>query len=251
VENAISITVRALEELFDFLRESGLDSIARSWEFIDDAVDVASDIASTNPKERNQAAARLAEITKPSKQGKRSKLYLERLREEARAARMSPSDYLDKILVPGGVILATARMDSLQPIRLGRKWITGNDGKLQRLRPAHDLTVAGFIRWVYQQGNRASIETLMETSREKVPAPIITADDDPVQDQIIAAEATEKAKSQLAALLKKESPRVRTLLTQALKRDGELVTLLRELGYKPAAIRKMREQMRKSFQQKK
>jgi hypothetical protein len=73
---------------------------------------------------------------------------------------------------------------------------------------------------------------------------LITPDVDPTRDKVVAAEAREDAKGDVAFLFKNVSPKEQELLNEALSRGGDLLEVLRERGYGQDAIRQIRRRFR-------
>jgi hypothetical protein len=269
LENPVELTGRKIQELVEFLRESGLDKIAGT-EFLADALDVAHALVSKKTSERDWAAKRLAEITIFSF-SKRPRSCLKRLREKAQAAGMSPTDYLQQILITGGVLDATRVMDLPQTWRPGKKWVKDKLGKKKLQRPDRDLKVAEFIRWVYLKGHGFALDALLEmpanqdalnTNRKKASdkkkgdrakdesenRTVLTADH--AKDEIDRAAVTDFtavaiAKAACDEALRKASSKEKQRLEAALEDGGDLNTWLQEQGYPVPTIRKIRERLRK------
>jgi hypothetical protein len=240
-----AVLIDAFEKFRKFF-DLELSAVIRSWDLIEDQSDIII-LASGTRADQVEAAKRLAkQLLQPA-------LLSIRLRNEARRLNMPETQLIDEILFPDGLMVAMAKMDEPQKVRLRRTWVVDQNGKIWVLRPARDLTVATFLRLLHREASKASrailldqpypsddalnwqqatdgrsadhgyaydqknkdddngvLEKLDQASFRRLGCKkgrtlLITAEEDPTRNEVIAIEAKKQAEKDLFLLLKNAS----------------------------------------------
>src|SRR5262249_444297 len=128
---------------------------SRTWKLIkaDEALVM---LTSGSKPNQIEAARRLGRTMIPPK------VLSGHLRNAATAVDMSPETFLPEVLFTAGLIVAVAEMESPQTVRLGQKWILGEDGRIRHVRPVYDLEIGDFIRWLCQEATEACNAILLQ-----------------------------------------------------------------------------------------
>jgi hypothetical protein len=250
---------------------------ARAWHLIEAHNDLIA-LTSGDKKQQVAAALRLSrKMIKPK--------IKKNLRAAAAAAAKSPEEFLQDILFPEGLILASAEMETPQRVRLGRKWVVRDDGTIQHIRPVRDLSVGDFIAWLYQEATRACNAILQERAYpgrdlverthaadigeldlatvdrgvrrikqsryddQTIVVAIVTPSvSNPLDDMLVGIESADESKKQVSALLSCASRREAAIIEEALRlNDGDMVELLATKGMRADAIRQIRRRLRRKM----
>lgn len=171
-------------------------------------------------------------------------------------------------LFPAGLILAVGEMDRPQHIRLGKKWIVNDRGKIKELVPLDDLRGGEFLQWLIQETLKATTADLLDRSypgrsvsdqkEENLEehllsemahtnsSLIMAVMDIPesAEERLLARETRKEASEDVWKLQKVATRAELRYIRKALKEGDDFVALLRKDGVNPATIRKIRQRLR-------
>ena len=177
----------------------------------------------------NAALTRLIAQLPP---GLRKPCAAEALRQQAAAQHTSPRDFLRTVVFPEAIRLVAREVTTPQRMRLGRKWVTNQHGKILVAVPM-ELAPFAFDDWFISQVYAAAAAIVLD---EVYPRPItqqaqvVVYEEDALERLTTPASAGARDSAMLTALLQAEemdpADQLHRMLTVASPRGKELLLLL-------------------------
>jgi DNA-binding CsgD family transcriptional regulator len=174
--------------------------------------------------------------------GLRKPCAAEALRQQAASQHTSPRDFLRTVVFPEAIRLVAREVTTPQRMRLGRKWVTNQHGKILVAVPM-ELAPFAFDDWFISQVYAAAAAIVLD---EVYPRPItqqaqvLVYEEDALERLTTPASAGARDSAMLTALLQAEemdpADQLHRMLTVASPRACELFRLLSQgLSIKEAA----------------
>ncbi len=193
---------------------------------------------------RFRAASQLTERLRPVLKNPRASESLSHL---AKDRNRSPAELMRECFLPSGVVLATSEIGQPQKIRLGKKWVRGEDGRVTEIQPL-DLPIGDLVTWMLQKAR--SITTALLSNRQH--GDDLTDALDPEQsypqenalDLLIAPEKLREQYEIHSTLWTVASPQERQLLDH-LTAGAKMVDIPKLMGLSRSATYTLRDRLRK------
>ncbi len=244
ITSQLAATVEILKRRFDAMA-SEMQKVFQAHEpFYKICKLLAQILDEVDAETRFRAASQLTERLPPGLKNPRAR---ESLLQMAKDRNRRPAELMRECFLPAGVVLATSEIDQLRKIRLGHKWVRGEDGQVTEMQPL-DLPIPDFLTWILQKAQR--ITTAIFSDHHRVDDLTDALDPEQPDHQENALDlllAPEKLREQCeihSTLWTVASPQERQLLDH-LTTGAKMVDIPKLMGLSRSATYTLRDRLRK------